>query len=72
MVTSPSPLTDPPAATASPGAVADYAAHMAGALADLCRNAELELLAYLLDVARAEALTQVNAMTVLGQVRREG
>lgn len=66
-------LTAVPPPGGSQADVADYAAQMAGALSDLCRNAQLDVLAYLLELARAEALTQAQAASRLGEVlTREG
>lgn len=46
---------------ASPAEVAAYIAEMGASLASLARTADLEVLAYLLDVAGAEATDQARA-----------
>lgn len=47
----------PPAPTQQPGSVSTYIAQMTEELAGLARRAELDVLAYLLDIAQLEAET---------------
>jgi len=48
--------TAPPRAAASPAETAQYVAEFSAELAFLARQARLDLLAYLLDMARLEAI----------------
>lgn len=52
----------PPGSLASPSRdhAADYIAEMTGELAALARRSDLELLAYLLDMCRSEAVAETN------------
>lgn len=43
--------------------LAEYIAELSGELADLARSADLDLLAYLLDMAQREASTQADHPT---------
>lgn len=67
---------DPAPAPTSPPEVASYVEEMSAGLAALARASGLTMLAYLLDVAQAEAASQVQAQKMraretLFPVRRE-